>query len=51
MDCRMVKGSSSSIALRRALESNARSLKRANVGEFWVAWYSETDFLSGIESR
>jgi len=48
MEGRMAMGSSGSIALRRALESDARSLKRAKVGEFWVAWYSDRGFLSDI---
>ena len=34
MDGLMATGSNVSTALSRALESNARSLKRANVGEF-----------------
>ncbi len=43
-----VAGNKDSTALRRALDSIASSLKRANVGEFWVAWKSENDFFSDI---
>lgn len=48
MAVRIATGSNISMAFSRVLESSARSLKRAKVGEFWVAWYSDTDFLSDI---